>query len=56
MADYLARCERAYLGRTLEQNAWRITDSATRLGISRKALWDKMRRLDITRPGGVTPE
>jgi len=31
----------------LEQNAWRITETAGHLGISRKALWDKMRR-----PGG----
>lgn len=35
----------------LEQNAWRITETAGHLGISRKALWDKMRRLEVAREG-----
>ena len=51
LADYLAKCERAYLTHMLELNAWRITDTAGHLGITRKALWDKMRRLEIARPG-----
>ncbi len=51
LADYLAKCERAYLVHMLDANAWRITDTAGQLGISRKALWDKMRRLEIARPG-----
>lgn len=49
LADYLAKCERAYINHLLEQNSWRITDTAGRLGISRKALWEKMRRLGISR-------
>jgi DNA-binding NtrC family response regulator len=51
LADYLAKCERAYLTHMLELNNWRIIDSAGHLGITRKALWDKMRRLEIVRPG-----
>jgi DNA-binding NtrC family response regulator len=52
LADYLAKCERAYLAQMLEQNAWRITETAGQLGITRKALWDKMRRLEVARPPG----
>ena len=52
LADYLAKCERAYLSQMLEQNSWRITETAGQLDISRKALWDKMRRLDVSRPSG----
>jgi transcriptional regulator of acetoin/glycerol metabolism len=37
----------------LELNAWRITETAGHLGITRKGLWDKMRRLEITKPGGA---
>jgi DNA-binding NtrC family response regulator len=51
LADYLAKCERAYLVHMLDANVWRITETAGQLGISRKALWDKMRRLEIARPG-----
>lgn len=50
--DYLAKCERAFISHTLDQNGWRIIDTAGQLGITRKALWDKMRRLGISRPGG----
>jgi DNA-binding NtrC family response regulator len=50
LTDYLANCERAYITQMLEQNAWRITETAGHLGISRKALWDKMRRLEVAKP------
>ena len=56
LADYLAKCERAYLVHMLDANTWRITETASQLGISRKALWDKMRRLEITRPGNGSGE
>jgi DNA-binding NtrC family response regulator len=55
LTDYLAKCERAYLTQMLEQNAWRITETAAQLDISRKALWDKMRRLDVARPATDKP-
>jgi DNA-binding NtrC family response regulator len=50
LTGYLAKCERIYITQMLEQYAWRITETAGQLGISRKALWDKMRRLDVVRP------
>ncbi len=56
LTDYLAKCERAYLTHMLELNAWRITDTAGHLGITRKAMWDKMRRLEIVRPGAEKGE
>jgi DNA-binding NtrC family response regulator len=52
LAEYLAKCERAYITQMLDQYAWRITETAGHLGISRKALWDKMRRLEIARADG----
>jgi len=52
LADYLAKCERAYITQMLDQHGWRITETAGHLGISRKALWDKMRRLEIARAEG----
>jgi DNA-binding NtrC family response regulator len=42
--DYLAACEREYIGEVLARHGGRIGDSATALGISRKNLWEKMRR------------
>ena len=45
--DYLHACERAYVLRTLERNDGQITASAAELGISRKNLWEKMRRLVV---------
>jgi len=44
------------LTQMLEQNTWRIAETAGQLGISRKALWDKMRRLDVVRPGSEKSE
>ena len=49
--DYLAKCERAFITHLLNENGWRIIETAGQLGITRKALWDKMRRLGIVRPG-----
>lgn len=44
---YLRTCERAHIVRALEKNDWHIGHTATGLGISRKNLWEKMRKLDI---------
>lgn len=49
LTEYLAKCERNYIVQMLDQHAWRIAETAGHLGISRKALWDKMRRLGIER-------
>jgi DNA-binding NtrC family response regulator len=48
LVDYLHRCERDYIVRTLERHGWQINDTAMALGISRKNLWERMRRLRIS--------
>ena len=45
--EYLEACERAYVVRALERNASAIGATAIELGISRKNLWEKMRKLGI---------
>lgn len=50
LGDYLAGHEREYILRALESQAWQILETANLLGISRKNLWEKMKKLDIQRP------
>ena len=45
--DYLKQCEAGYILQALVQSEWQIGSAAGRLGISRKNLWEKMRKLDI---------
>ena len=45
--DYLQRCERHYILEVLDQQGWQMNRTASALGISRKNLWEKMRRLGI---------
>lgn len=52
---YLQVCERDYISRALSECGGRITDTAALLGISRKNLWQKMRKLDIHAPPDETP-
>jgi DNA-binding NtrC family response regulator len=47
LASYLADCERRYIENILASNAWRIGNTAELLGISRKSLWEKMKRFGI---------
>jgi transcriptional regulator with PAS, ATPase and Fis domain len=47
LSDYLQRCERYFILETLERHGWQIGASARVLGISRKNLWERMRRLAI---------
>ncbi|HJV24458.1 MAG TPA: sigma-54 dependent transcriptional regulator [Aromatoleum sp.] len=47
LAEYLMACERDYLQMTLERHHWHMTHTAEALDISRKTLWEKMRRLGI---------
>jgi DNA-binding NtrC family response regulator len=54
LGGYLDACERDYISRTLAECSGRITETATLLGISRKNLWQKMRKLDIQAPSGET--
>jgi len=42
---YLESCERNYIEHVLGQHGGHISDTATSLGISRKNLWEKMKKL-----------
>lgn len=47
LGDYISACERRYIKSTLKANDGRIGVTADTLGISRKSLWAKMKRLCI---------
>jgi DNA-binding NtrC family response regulator len=47
LGDYLQACERDYINRALNECSGRIAETANLLGISRKNLWQKMRKLEI---------
>lgn len=51
LGDYLAGRERDYILRALHSQGWQIQETANLLGISRKNLWEKMKRLEIRREG-----
>jgi transcriptional regulator with PAS, ATPase and Fis domain len=46
--EYLQRCERRYIEEGLRAHDGQITHTANALGISRKNLWEKMKKLGIT--------
>ncbi len=48
LSSYLQQCERDHIRRALARHQWRIAVTAESLGISRKNLWEKMRRLEIS--------
>ncbi|MBM3392907.1 MAG: sigma-54-dependent Fis family transcriptional regulator [Betaproteobacteria bacterium] len=54
LGEYLRACERRYIVQALELQAWHLGRTADSLGISRKNLWEKMRKLDIQAPDGAT--
>lgn len=47
LGNYIQVCERDYIRRTLSECDGRITEAANLLGISRKNLWQKMRKLNL---------
>jgi DNA-binding NtrC family response regulator len=47
LSDHLHDCERAYIRKALAECDGRIADTAALLGISRKNLWEKMRKLGM---------
>ncbi len=47
LGEHLQECERAYIRRALAECEGRIADTAALLGISRKNLWEKMRKLEM---------
>ena len=48
LSEYLQECERGYIRRALESRGGRITETAADLGISRKNLWEKMKKLALS--------
>jgi transcriptional regulator with PAS, ATPase and Fis domain len=53
LADYLIACERDYLLMTLERHGNHMTHAAEALGITRKTLWEKLRRLGVGPKNGL---
>ena len=47
LADHLRNSERRFILQSLESHAWHFGNTAGALGISRKNLWEKMKKLDI---------
>lgn len=45
--EFLHACERKYIQDRLSANSGRIAETAAALGISRKNLWEKMKKLEI---------
>lgn len=53
LRDYLSECERDFIVRVLGSCQWQIQGCADSLGISRKNLWEKMRKLGIDKGVGA---
>ncbi len=53
LSNCLEECERQYLLQELARYDWRMTKTAAAIGISRKNLWERLRRLDLTLPARV---
>ena len=51
LTEYLMACERDYLTLILERHGGHMTHAAEALGITRKTLWEKLRRLGIRAKG-----
>ena len=49
LTEYMAQCERLFLKQRLQEHEWQIAKTAESLGITRKNLWERMRRLAISR-------
>lgn len=47
LSQFLQECERRYIINALNEHDWQMSNTATALGISRKNLWEKIRKLDI---------
>jgi DNA-binding NtrC family response regulator len=47
LGEYLRECERRYISGALDSCNGHIGHTAERLGISRKNLWEKMRKLGL---------
>jgi DNA-binding NtrC family response regulator len=54
LGSHLDACEKHYIEQLLAAHTWRIGETAESLGISRKNLWEKMRKHDIAEPAKRT--
>ena len=50
LSNCLEECERQYLLQELTRHDWQMTRTAAAIGISRKNLWERLRRLGLTVP------
>jgi DNA-binding NtrC family response regulator len=53
LSNCLEECERQYLLQELTRHDWQMTKTASAIGISRKNLWERLRRLNLTVPARV---
>ena len=53
LSNCLEECERHYLLQELARHDWHMTKTASAIGISRKNLWERMRRLNLAVPANV---
>ena len=53
LGKYLEACEREYLVKELTRHEWQMTMTAQAIGISRKNLWERLRRLHLLPPKRV---
>ncbi len=50
LADFIAQSEKRYIGKALEDHDGHLGRTAGALGISRKNLWEKMKKLGLSSP------
>lgn len=48
LSEHIQACEREYIARVLDECNGHLTSTAAKLGISRKNLWEKMRKLGMS--------
>jgi DNA-binding NtrC family response regulator len=53
LSNCLEECEREYLLHELTRHDWQMAKTASAIGISRKNLWERLRRLNLTLPARV---
>lgn len=53
LSNCLEECERQYLLQELTRYGWQMSKTAAAIGISRKNLWERLRRLNLTLPARV---
>lgn len=54
LSKHLDGCEKDYIRQALALNGWHMSDTADALGISRKGLWEKIKKHGIAAPDNKT--